>query len=109
MTEPLTAPLVNTDDAGDALRLLRRSLQRSRGFALLLCTCDLPAARDRFIANLGAAMPDVELIIIDAADPSQDLLESLAAHATEAHPQAFMVIVTDALLADPASAQLKLV
>ncbi len=105
MTEPLTSPPITTDDAGDALRLLRHSLQRSRGFTLLVCTCDLPAARDRFIANLGTAMPDVELITIDATDPGQDLLENLAAKVTEAHPQAFMVVVTDALLADPASAR----
>ena len=105
MTEPLTSPPITTDDAGDALRLLRRSLQRSRGFALLVCTCDMPAARDRFIANLGTAMPDVELITIDASDPGRDLLENLAAKVTEAHPQAFMVVVADALLADPASAR----
>ena len=105
MTEPLTSPPITTDDAGDALRLLRRSLQRSRGFALLVCTCDMPAARDRFIANLGTAMPDVELITLDAADPGQDLLENLAAKVTEAHPQAFMVVVADALLAAPSSAR----
>ena len=77
MAEPLTpatlASEAATDTAaevaGDALRLLRRSLQRSRGFALLLCVCELPTARNQFIAQLGAAMPDVELITIDAADP----------------------------------------
>ncbi len=113
MAEPLTAATLASEAAtdtaaevaGDALRLLRRSLQRSRGFALLLCVCELPTARNQFIAQLGAAMPDVELITIDAADPGQDLLEALAAHVTDARPRAFMVIVADALLADPASAQ----
>ena len=113
MAEPLTAATLASEAAtdtaaevaGDALRLLRRSLQRSRGFALLLCVCELPTARNQFIAQLGAAMPDVELITIDAADPGQDLLEALAAHVTDARPRAFMVVVADALLADPASAQ----
>ena len=113
MAEPLTpatlASEAATDTAaevaGDALRLLRRSLQRSRGFALLLCVCELPTARKQFIAQLGAAMPDVELITVDAADPGQDLLENLAAHVTDACPRAFMVVVADALLADPASAR----
>ena len=113
MAEPLTPAALATEAAsesaaevaGDALRLLRRSLQRSRGFALLLCICDLPTARDQFIANLSGAMPDVELITVDAAAPGQDLLESLAAHVTDARPRAFMVIVADALLADPASAR----
>ena len=113
MAEPLTPAPVSADSgaeaisdaAGDALRLLRRSLQRSRGFALLLCVCDLPTARNQFIARLGAAMPDVKLITIEAADPGQDLLEALAAHLTDARPRAFMVVVADALLADPASAQ----
>ena len=113
MAEPLTAATLATEAArestaevaGEALRLLRRSLQRSRGFALLLCVCDQPTARNQFIAQLGAAMPDVELITIDAADPGQDLLEALAAHVTDARPRAFMVIVADALLADSASAR----
>ena len=111
MAEPLTAATLASEAAsdtaaevaGDALRLLRRSLQRSRGFALLLCVCELPTARNQFIANLSSAMPDVELITVDAADPGQDLLEALAAHVTNARPRAFMVVVADALLADPAS------
>ena len=113
MAEPLTAATLASEAAtdtaaevaGDALRLLRRSLQRSRGFALLLCVCELPTARNQFIANLSSAMPDVELITVDASDAGQDLLEALAAHVTDARPRAFMVIVADALLADPASAQ----
>ena len=111
MTEPLVPAALGTEAAsesaaevaGDALRLLRRSLQRSRGFALLLCVCELPTARKQFIAKLGTAMPDVELITVDAADPGQDLLENLAAYITDARPRAFMVVVADALLADPAS------
>ncbi len=113
MAEPLTAATLASEAAtdtaaevaGDALRLLRRSLQRSRGFALLLCVCELPTARNQFIANLSSAMPDVELITVDASDAGQDLLEALAAHVTDARPRAFMVIVADALLADPASAR----
>ena len=113
MAEPLTAATLASEAAtdtaaevaGDALRLLRRSLQRSRGFALLLCVCELPTARNQFIANLSSAMPDVELITVDASDAGQDLLEALAAHVTDARPRAFMVVVADALLADPASAQ----
>ena len=80
MTEPSVPAALATEAAsesaaevaGDALRLLRRSLQRSRGFALLLCVCELPTARDQFIANLSGAMPDVELITVDAAAPGQD-------------------------------------
>ena len=113
MAEPLTAATLASEAAsdtaaevaGDALRLLRRSLQRSRGFALLLCVCELQTERNQFIAQLGAAMPDVELITVDAADPGQDLLENLAAYITDARPRAFMVVVADALLADPASAR----
>ena len=63
--------------AGDHL------LPHVHGFALLLCVCELPTARKQFIAQLGAAMPDVELITFDATDPGQDLLENLAAHVTD--------------------------
>jgi len=84
--------------AGDAFRALRRAIVRSRGFSLLLCTCDAPATRDALIANLAASLPGLALHRIQLPDPAEQ--EPLEAVAALQPPGPVMIVGLEPLLAD---------
>ncbi|MBL8540129.1 MAG: tetratricopeptide repeat protein, partial [Betaproteobacteria bacterium] len=91
--------------AGEAFRALRRGIARSRGFSLFVCTCDAPASRDQFIANLSASMPAVTLHRVALSDADDDVLDAVVKALADGPPGPVMVVGVEGALADDAHAQ----
>jgi hypothetical protein len=104
---PLSASVAESavEQAGEAFRALRRGIARSRGFSLHVCTCDAPASRDQFIANLAASMPTMTVHRVGLADSDVDVLEAVAQVLADGPPGPVMVLGSEAALADAAHAQ----
>ncbi|MFO1205937.1 MAG: tetratricopeptide repeat protein [Burkholderiales bacterium] len=93
------------EQAGEAFRALRRGIVRSRGFSLFVCTCDAPASRDQFIANLSASMPSVTLHRVDLSDANDDVLDAVVKALADGPPGPVMVVGVEGALADDAHSQ----
>jgi tetratricopeptide (TPR) repeat protein len=104
---PLSASVAEhaVEQAGEAFRALRRGITRSRGFSLHVCTCDAPASRDQFIANLAASMPAVSVHRVNLTKADADVLDAVATVLADASPGPVMVVGCEDVLADAAQAQ----
>ncbi|HNC81306.1 MAG TPA: hypothetical protein PLP92_17385, partial [Rhodocyclaceae bacterium] len=99
---PADSPL---EAAGNAFRALRRSLLRSRGFAVLVCACDSLSNRDELIADLAASLPAVTLHRVDAGDGDCDLLARIVQEFADAPPGPVMILGLERVLADTQAAE----
>ena len=61
-------------EAGDALRTLARGLRRAQGFALFFAVCNRPDERERWVAMLEQALPDLHLHRVRLAPDTTDVL-----------------------------------
>lgn len=97
-------PELPNPNAGEAFRALRRGLNRSRGFALFVCTCDAVVSRDDYIDRLESSMPGVSFQRIKLTEGTEDLLEIVSQRLANGAAGPLMIVGLEQVL-DGAGAQ----